>query len=265
MKKKSIVRIVLLLCGILLLTACAESKEPAAAEKSDVTETDTAAVSAPIEENVVSAAETAASSVSEEDNNIDSAGCTVFFGLEDTVEYEDVCEMSDLYAEVLDDEAMADGWYYYYTDSDESPAPIIDWNPSDGNYTTVEVLFTVKNISDRPQTFGDKITARMLYQENEDSQTEIHEGTVFQQNPGQVDENGEVIMWSTKPVEIDAGESANVSFRFDITKDVYEKIYAAAIGEDTEIIETCEFGFGDGTTFVIDLVKSLIPASKYEW
>ena len=48
-------------------------------------------------------------------------------------------------------------------------------------------------------------------------------------------------MWSTKPIEIVAGESTQVSFRFDIPKVIYEKVYATAIGEDTGIIETCEF------------------------
>ena len=194
----------------------------------------------------------------------DSGEATVSFGLGDTVVHEGLCEMSDLYAEVLDDEAVAQGWYYYYTDSDQSPAQSLNWDLPDGCYTTAEVLFTVKNTSGEARTFGDKITAQMLYRESADAPTDCFDGTVFQQNPGQVDETGEMIMWSTEPVEIAAGESANVSFRFDIPKDVYEKIYAAAIGEETEITETCEFGFGDGTTYVIDLTEALIPASLYE-
>ena len=231
MKKKFMLLISLLLCGLLLLAGCGESGDSAVSE--DVTDSGNG-------EN------------------------TVFFGLDDTVEYEGLCEMSKLYAEVLDDDAMAEGWYYYYTDSDESPAEVINWEPSDENYTTAEVIFSIKNTSDKPQTFGDKITAQMFYQENEDSQTDYYDGTVFQQNPGQVEESGEIIMWSTKPVEIAANESANVSFRFDIPRDVYEKVYATATGEDTGIIETCEFNFGDGTTYVIDLAEVLIPASQYE-
>ena len=230
MKKKSILIIALLLCGLIMLAACGESEDS-------------------VDSDVIT--------------DSGNGEATIFFGLDDTVEYEGLCEMSDLYAEVLDDAAMEEGWYYYYTDTDESPAKVIDWEPSDGNYTTAEVIFTVKNISDKPQTFGDKIIAQMFYQENADADTDYYDGTVFQQNPGQIEESGEIIMWSTKPVEIAAGESANVSFRFDIPEDVYEKMYLTAAGEDTGIIETCEFNFGDGITYIIDLAEVLIPASQY--
>lgn len=189
---------------------------------------------------------------------------TVFFGLGDTVEYEGLCEMSDLYAEVLDDKAVDQGWHYYYTDTDENPAEVINWEPADDNYTTAEVIFSLKNTSGEAQTFGDKIIAQMFYMENEDADTDYYDGTVFQQNPGQKEANGEVIMWSTKPVEIADGESTQVSFRFDIPKDVYEKVLATAKGEDTGIIETCEFNFGDGRVFTIDLTKALVAASDYE-
>lgn len=189
----------------------------------------------------------------------------VFFALNDTIVHDSFCEMSGLYAEVLDDAAMAEGWYYYYTDTDESPADTIVWEPSDGNYTTVEVLFTVKNISDSPQIFGDKVTATFIFRENADAEEIRYEGTVFQQNPGQVEESGVMIMWSTKPVEIAVGDSANVSFRFDIPKDIYEKLYAVVTGADTGISATCEFGFGDGTIYVVTLNDSLILASQYEF
>lgn len=188
---------------------------------------------------------------------------TVCLGLDDTVVHGDLCKMSGLYAEVLDDAAMADGWYYYYTDTDESPAAKIEWKPSDGNYTTAEVLFTVKNISGTPWKFGDRIAAVLFYKESEESETTRYEGTVFQQNPGQVDASGVMIMWSTKPVEIPAGESANVSFRFDIPLDVYEKLYAAVTGQNNGSMTTCEFNFGDDTTYLINLNEVLIPASRY--
>lgn len=186
----------------------------------------------------------------------------VTFGLNETVENKGLCEMSKLYAEVLDDTAKANGWYYYCTDTDKSPAKVINWKPSEGNYTTLEVLFTVKNTSDKPQKFIDKITAKMTYQENENSQIKNFDGVVFQQNPGQVEERGEVIMWSTKPVEIAAGQSTNVSFRFDIPKEVYDKVFATASGTNTGIREICEFSFDDKTTYEVDLTKTLILASK---
>ena len=88
------------------------------------------------------------------------------FGLNQTVENKGLCEMSKLYSEVLDDNAKAQGWYYYYTDTDKSPAKQITWNPSNNNYTTAEVLFSVKNTSDKPQTFSNKIAAKWFYQEN---------------------------------------------------------------------------------------------------
>ncbi len=194
----------------------------------------------------------------------ESAAKTVSFGLDETVVKEDFCEMSQLYAEVLDDEAKAQGWWYYYTDTDENPAETKAWEISEEDYTTVEVLFSTKNISKEPQIFGDKITAKMIYLENDEADPVEFEGTVFQQNPGQKDQSGEVIMWSTKPAEVAADETVNVSFRFDIPKDVYEKIYKTAKGEDTGIQETCEFSFGDETTYVIDLKKTLILASEYE-
>lgn len=187
----------------------------------------------------------------------------IFFGLNETLRHGDLCEMSGLYSEVLDDAAVEEGWFYYYTDTDESPAEVIFWELPEGAYTTVEVLFTVRNVSGAPRSFGDKLTARLLWQETGDSQPVCFDGTVFQQNPGQTEASGDVIMWSTKPVEIGAGESANVSFRFDVPKDVYDKLYARAIGEENGIVETCEFDFGDGTTFAVDLTQALIPASRY--
>lgn len=197
--------------------------------------------------------------------NSDHGENAVLFAPDATITHKNLCEMSGLYAEVLDDAAIAEGWYYYYTDTDENPANVIIWDPSEGNYTTAEALFTMKNISGLPQTFGDKITAVFIFRENETVGPICYEGTVFQQNPGQIDENGQMIMWSTKPIEIAAGESANVSFRFDIPKDTYEKIYAALTGADTGIGMTCEFDFGDETTYVIDLNDSMILASQYEF
>lgn len=91
------------------------------------------------------------------------------------------------------------------------------------------------------------------------------DGTVFQQNPGQVEKSGDIIMWSTKPAEIAAGESANVSFRFDISQDVYKKMCAAANGDNTSFQEKCEFSFEDGSTFIIDLAEVLILASDYDF
>ena len=231
MKKRLTLLMAILLCGMLLLVGCGGSGDSAS------------------------------------DENITDSGNgenTIFFGLDDKVEYEGLCEMSNLYAEVLDDDAVSEGWYYYYTDTDESPAEVIQWELEGENYTTAEVVFTVKNTSDKAQTFGDKIKAQMFYQENKDADTVYFDGTVFQQNPGQTEKSGEEIMWSTKPIEIAAGESTQVSFRFDIPKDIYEKVYATASGEDTGIIETCEFNFGDGTNYVIDLAKAIIPASQYE-
>lgn len=262
MNRKSVILVSLLLC-ILLLTGCGASESrPAAAEPAGTVSTEPTANAAGDKPEV---SETVDESVNPEaiEEITGSIEVDITFGLDETVVYEGVCEMSGLYSEVLDDAAVADGWYYYYTDTDESPAEAIKWKLSDGNYTTAEVLFTVKNISSDPQTFGDRITARMIYQESADSRTDCYDGTVFQQNPGQVDESGGIIMWSTKPVEIAPGESANVSFRFDIPKDVYDKVYATATGEDTGIAETCEFGFGDGTTYVINLAEVLIPASQY--
>ena len=240
--------LLILLLSALLLTGCAESKTPA-----NNVETDNAA--AGTEPVTVEETEPAAETGIEES--------TVSFGQDDTVEHDGLCRMSGLYAEVLDDAAVAEGWYYYYTDTDKSPAEVIVWKPSGENYTTAEVLFTVENISGKPQTFGDKISARLLYQENDAAAAECFEGTVFQQNPGQVEESGEIIMWSTKPAEIAAGESANVSFRFDIPKDVYDGIYATATGENSGIKEVCEFSFGGGTKYEVNLAELLIPASQY--
>ena len=264
MKKRALsLTSLLLIC--LLLCACG-NKEVSAPAAADVQSESTAPVAeellppAPVAEELLPPA-----SVAEEPlPPADSGATSVSFELGNTVTHEGLCEMSGLYAEVLDDKAMSQGWYYYYTDSCESPAQTLNWELPDGCYTTAEVLFTVKNTSGEPQTFGDKISAQMLYRESADAPMDCFAGTVFQQNPGQVDESGGIIMWSTKPVEIAPGESANVSFRFDIPKDVYEMVYRTAIGEDTGISESCEFSFGDGTTYVIDLTEALIPASLYE-
>lgn len=237
MKKKWMLLMAVLLCGLIIFTGCGNTGDPSASIDSKNAEAGTNADGSAVEERYYS------------------------FGLDETITLENLCEISDLYSEVLDDKAMKDGWYYYYTDTDKSPATVINWEVSEENYTTAEVLFTVKNISDKPQTYGDKITAKLIYQETDNAQPVSYKGTVFQQNPGQVEKNGEMIMWSTKPVEIAVGESTNVSFRFDIPKDVYKKICATAEGQNTGIKETCEFTVDNGKPVKINLAKVLIPAS----
>ncbi|MCQ2752188.1 MAG: hypothetical protein MJ189_03725, partial [Coriobacteriales bacterium] len=54
-------------------------------------------------------------------NKNENAAKTINFELNQTLKHEGLCEMSGLYAEVLDDAAKADGWVYYYTDTDKSP------------------------------------------------------------------------------------------------------------------------------------------------
>ena len=262
MRKSVCFLLALLLCG-LLLTGCGSTKEPSAP-------TPTAAEAAPVP---VTVAPTEApeptkvlepTKVPEPTVEPEPEEKKIVFGLDEAVLQEGFCELSGLYAEVLDDAAKAEGWYYYYTDTDESPARTLNWEPAEGNYTTAEVLFTAKNLSNEPQTFGNLLTAQMLYRENRDAEIQCFEGTVFQQNPGQVEENGDIVMWSTKPTPIAAGESTMVSFRFDIPKSVYEKMAAAAKGEETGIEETCVFSFDGITVFEVDLVKSLVLASQYE-
>lgn len=246
-----------LLLLLFLLSGCGGAKEPAAAPETakpaEVIESAAPAVpTEPVEPPK-------AAPVSEEPAEKSEAS----FGTGMTLTLEGLCELNGLYGEVLDDQAMAEGWYYYYTDSDQSPAETLNWKPSEGNYTTLEVLFTVKNISSEDRSYGDRLTAQLLYRESGDAETLCYTGTVFQQNPGQVDENGEIIMWSAKPVEIPVGDSANVSFRFDIPREVYEKVYAEATEGETGITELCRIGFDNGTVVNIDLTKVLIPASEY--
>lgn len=252
-----------LLLLLFLLSGCGGAKEPAAAPET--------AKPAEVIESAAPAVPTESVEPPEAAPFIGEAGAPeaekseVSFGADMTLTLEGVCELSDLYAEVLDDQAVGEGWYYYYTDSDQSPAETLTWTPSEGNYTTVEVLFTVKNISSEARSYGDRLTAQLLYRESGDAETQSYIGTVFQQNPGQVDENGEIIMWSAKPVEIPVGDSANVSFRFDIPREVYEKVYAEATEGETGITELCRFRFDNGTAVNVDLAEVLIPASAYDW
>ena len=249
-----------LLLLLFLLSGCGGAKEPAAApETAKPAEVIEAAPAVPTEsvEPPEAAPFIGEAGAPEEEKS------EVSFGADMTLTLEGVCELSGLYGEVLDDQAMAEGWYYYYTDSDQSPAETLNWKPSEGNYTTLEVLFTVKNISSEARSFGDRLMAELHYQENEAAETRCYTGTVFQQNPGQVDENGEIIMWSAKPVEIPVGDSANVSFRFDVPKQVYEKVFAEATQGETGITEMCRIEFDNGTVVNIDLTKVLIPASEY--
>lgn len=247
MKKRTLTLSALLITS-LLLCSCGNKKAPTVSVAASAQSESTAPASAPGSEETVPTTE--------------STKPAVNFGLGDTVTNEGFCEMSNLNSEVLDDEAVKSGWYYYYTDSKDSPANVIEWKLADGEYTTVQVLFSVKNISDKPQTFRDKFSAKMYYQASADAPAVCFDGFVFQQNPDQYEKNGAIIMWSTNPVEIPVGEIANVSFRFNIPKDVYEKVYKTAIGEKTGIVEKCEVTISDGTTYVIDLTKALVPASQ---
>ena len=275
MKRNDTLLIALLFSALLLFTGCAQQEKspaepapaaqaPAAGPAGSEKEPEIAAPEQPAAPAAQKAeAEPSEPAVPEASEQADAAQTPIRFGPDQTVSKDGFCEMSGLYAEVLDDAAVAEGWYYYYTDTDESPADILVWTPSEPNHTTLEALFSVKNTSGSPQSFADRITAQLLYQQSAEHPVECFEGTVFQQNPGQVEKSGEIILWSVKPVKVAAGESVSVSFRFDIPKDVYEKVYATAVGEPTGIWELCVFRFDDGTEFEIDLSQVLIPASQY--
>lgn len=265
MKRFLSLTLAFLLC--LSLVACgAEDPSSAPAQETAVTP-ESSETNTPKEEPETEAPATEEAPASETESDVEpetpAAGeeLTVSFNLGDTAECAGLCTLSDLYAEVLDDDAMAEGWYYTYTDTDMSPAPICRWEPAEDNYTA-EVLFMVKNVSGTPQTFGDRLTGRLLWQETADVETLCFEGTAFQQNPEQMDENGEIMMMSTKPVPIADGESVQVSLRFDIPLDVYEQLFAVCSGEDNGASGTIEFSFGEGPTFVVELSHSMILASQ---
>lgn len=51
-------------------------------------------------------------------------------------------DMTDLQTE----RAIEDGWWYYYTDSAETPAPYYPWETADGMVTALNVCVNVTNL-----------------------------------------------------------------------------------------------------------------------
>lgn len=186
-----------------------------------------------------------------------------FLNLNEPVTVDGVGEFTLTVCEVLDDKAMADGWVYYYAKDLDEHTTSYDWKPSEGNYTSVRMVVDIKNTTDKPQTYADRMIAQLFYQVNNEAETDNYEGTCMQRNPGQVDQYDSEVA-STACAEIAPGETTKVDIIIDVTEDMYKGMYETAQGESTGIFEKVEFNFGDGTTYIIDLVHNMTCASDAE-
>lgn len=131
---------------------------------------------------------------------------------EKKITLENNCEIELYYSEILSDQSVAEGWWYYYTDTLDNPAAKLEWEPHDGMHTTVIVLFNITNLRSEPVVLKDIPEGYIEFGDL------TFEGTVFQRNPEQVDPDGYEIR-SLKGVPVNPGETVCIDVLFDVSKD----------------------------------------------
>lgn len=117
--------------------------------------------------------------------------------------------------DMLTDALVADGWWYFYTDTLDNPAPVYEWQKSAYTVGEVNVFFT--NTSSEPVVPAELCTMELRWNGN------ATPSSVLQVNPGQTDPDGyEILSTAFKPVE--PGETTRLSFRFDVSQELYDYI-----------------------------------------
>lgn len=142
-------------------------------------------------------------------------------------------------ADILTDEARADGWGYYYTDTTEDNAPIIDLEIPKDVHTAAEFGIAITNLAtDQSQAFVDRAQAVVVFNPKDEVDTnkvfdkdyqdslktngaEVYDVTKLQVNPGQIDADGYLNIQSTKGVTLSKDEETNMMFRFFVSDAFY--------------------------------------------
>ena len=122
-------------------------------------------------------------------------------------------KIENLFCETLSEQAVTDGWRYYYVDTADSGATIKDWISPEG-CVAVELSIDVTNLSKEATTFSDRMGCKLVYNNSQEMTA-----SVMQENPNQIAENGNKCR-STVSVPINNGESAKCWFMIDIPKEM---------------------------------------------
>lgn len=126
--------------------------------------------------------------------------------------------------DMLTDAFVADGWWYYYTDTLDSPAPAYEWQKGADAYTIGEVTVFFTNTSSEPAVPAELCTMELRWNGN------ATQSAVLQINPGQTDQNGyEIFSTVFKPLE--PGETTRLCFRFDVSRELYDYIMNGAAAD----------------------------------
>ena len=166
------------------------------------------------------------------------------------------------YAEVMDDKAVEEGWYYYYTDKE---GKTYSYEKKDRYYTTVELQMEVTNdtyhaiyVCGCYACLGIGVGDTVTYFS---PQMYIH-------YPDKVDQQGFEVFYEKAPMgeSILPGESLEISYRFDIDEDAYRIItglYQAP--EGVEIVQECTFNYDSTAQYIFDLTDEIQLASEFEF
>lgn len=122
-------------------------------------------------------------------------------------------KIENLFCETLSEQAVTDGWRYYYVDTAENGATIKDWISPEG-CVAVELSITMTNLSKEATVFSDRMSCKLIYNNSQEIAA-----SVMQENPDQRAENGNKCR-STVIAPLDNGESAKCWFMIDIPKEM---------------------------------------------
>ncbi|MDO5444981.1 MAG: hypothetical protein Q4F31_05100 [Eubacteriales bacterium] len=154
---------------------------------------------------------------------------------EKKITFENNCDIELYYSEILSDQSVAEGWWYYYTDTLDNPAVPLEWKPHNGMHSTVIALFNVTNLRNEPVVLKDILNGHIEFGDL------TFEGTVFQRNPEQVDTDGFEIR-SLKGVSVNPGETVCIDVLFDVSKEFHNTACAGF----TDVPATAFFSLDSG-------------------
>ena len=178
--------------------------------------------------------------------------------------------VSGLYTDILTDNSLSQGWFYYYSVGTENEVPWSKWTCADGMYTSCELLFNLQNLKDPMEmTFLDRFTGFIVYNADpkqvpecgssaeylgalrklaaDTPAAEVFDLTGLQRNPEQFDIDGYEAR-SKDAVLLDRDETAQQDLIADVSRDFYKSWENGG----TEPMWAV-FSYEDGAVFAVNL------------
>lgn len=176
----------------------------------------------------------------------------VMFYTDTEVEMEDEYLIEGGIAELMTDRAVDRGWSYYYIDSLDDGAPILDWYPQDDYFTSVAIVLRWTNLSDTPVVFAENAATEIVFDEG--GKNKVYKGVSFQSNPGILDEWGYENTRNATFKELEKDDYSAVSFIVDVDKEFHD----AMVAEDPKEATWAYISFPNGDLYCMNLRTEMI-------